>query len=195
MWIYVRILVVLILRTYALWGKNRRIAAGLFIAFTANIVVACVYVNKFLIGVECKSFFIWPWMQLTYSKILVMESPSPSAFPGCFIYQASTGTESVPYLSIAIFELSTCFSFLWSRHLRNMIISPFHCDFSKVTSWVTLLKTPILNQMDEKNILKLVKIRPYFMFCIATVSHDVLDICFLLHNAIDRSFVLLVHFR
>jgi hypothetical protein len=140
MWIYVHILVVLILRTYALWGNNKKIAAGLLMALTANIVVACIYANKFLNGVECKSFLIWPWIQVTFSKIPVMESPSPSVFPGCFISQADSGTESVPYLSIAIFELSTHFYYLWNQRLRNMIISPFHCDFSKVNSCVTLLK-------------------------------------------------------
>jgi len=77
---------ILVLRTYAIWDSDKRIAAGLLAVLFGTTAVEAVYMTRVI-----RSF-------------VFIKSPSPSQFPGCFPAHYDPTPGGIAYIAMAIFE-------------------------------------------------------------------------------------------
>jgi len=77
---------ILILRTYAIWGTDRRVGLGLLALMLPTFVPEAFYMTKLI------------------SSLTFIRSPSPSAFPGCFSISADSTSTGIAYSILLAFE-------------------------------------------------------------------------------------------
>jgi len=77
---------ILVVRTFAIWGTNRKSGYPLLGFYLVNLGVETYFISKFM------------------DSLAFAPSPSPSAFPGCFASKADTSSAWITYLILLVFE-------------------------------------------------------------------------------------------
>jgi len=99
---------ILTLRTYAIWGKDKRILLTLGLVLLASVVGEGYFMTSFLVTMS------------------FINSPDPSVFRGCFIAQANTKDAWAAYLILLVLEsvifVLTLIKYIQQSETRNQFI-------------------------------------------------------------------------
>lgn len=96
--------VILILRTFAIWDTDRRVFVGLFALLLGMFTVEAFYLGTGLKSLQCQSAPFFISIADNTFTLVVMESPDPSMFLGCFVAQASARSVLINYIALLVFE-------------------------------------------------------------------------------------------
>ena len=123
--------VILGIRTWAVWNRNKLIGVGLAILIIAVFVLQCIYINQFVHSMECKrpdGCIRYDYLILVHAALIDASSPYPG-FRGCFITNADRILGRA-YISLTVVEASQYFAFSFSywelTHPCSLSFTPGH---------------------------------------------------------------------
>ena len=106
------VVVVLAVRTYAVWKRDKRVGIGLALLLGLSQIPDMILLNRFIQGIGCE-YFVHPLffsvlrcLRALNPSVLVAQNPYPEIFRGCFFTKATRLAFAI-WVTITIVEGGT----------------------------------------------------------------------------------------
>lgn len=123
---HISMAVILMIRTWAIYGRDRRIGIGLALLMSAVIILECICNNKFTDSLQGKHPICFDSIALEH---LLVEDPPFLGHRGCFV----TGSSRIlmyDFVALSVLELSKShifmFFFTWSDGFTVVFVLMVH---------------------------------------------------------------------